>query len=231
LSSYSPSWYRVFGGPVPFERTEVEVAFLARVLPLPGFRRVLDVPCGHGRHAARLAELGYDVTGVELDPAAAANARAAAPGASIVEGDMRALPVRDEHDAVVCMWASFGFWDDATNACVLGRMASVLRRPGGRLVLDVFDRRFFEPRQGERERDVEGVLVRERHRIEDDRLHVELEYGDSDDRDAFQWRLYDPPELAALLPGARTAVLCHDWDEAAPPDGTRPRYQLVLERG
>jgi hypothetical protein len=34
VSSTSPSEYRVFGGPMPYEQTEVEVAFLARVLPL-----------------------------------------------------------------------------------------------------------------------------------------------------------------------------------------------------
>lgn len=229
MTSTSASWYRVFGGPVPFEQTDVEVAFLTRVLPLPGFRRVLDVPCGYGRHAAALADRGYEVTGVELDPAVAAEARRRAPGAEIVEGDMRSLPIHTEQDAVICMWASFGFWDDATNADLVAQMAGPLRA-GGRLVLDVFDRRFFEPRQGERERDVNGLVVRERHRVRDQRLHVQLEYGDSDDRDSFEWRLYEPDELAALAPGFRAVVLCQDWDEATTPDGSRPRYQLVLAR-
>jgi SAM-dependent methyltransferase len=228
VSAYSPSWFRVFGGPVPDERTDAEVAFLTRVLPLPAFRRVLDVPCGHGRHAAALAELGYAVTGVERDPDVAEEARRRAPAAQIVEGDMRALPVAAEHDAVVCMWASFGFWDDATNADVLAQMAGRLRA-GGRLVLDVFDRRFFEPRLGQRERDVNGLRVRERHTIRGRRLYVELEYEDSDDRDAFEWRLYEPHELADLAPGFRAVVLCHDWDDDEAPDGSRPRYQLVLE--
>jgi SAM-dependent methyltransferase len=229
MSGYSASWHRVFGGPVPHDRTDVEVAFLARVLPLPAFRRVLDVPCGHGRHAAALTRLGYAVTGVELDPDVAAEARRRAPAARIVAGDMRALPVAEGQDAVVCLWASFGFWDDATNADVLAQMTSRLRA-GGRLVLDVFDRRFFAPRQGTRERDVEGVPIRERQTLLDSRLYVELQYGDSDDRDAFEWRLYEPEELAALVPGLRAVVVCHDWDETARPDGSRPRYQLVLER-
>jgi SAM-dependent methyltransferase len=229
VSTYSPTWYRLFGAAVPEERTAREVAFLGRALPLPGFRRVLDVPCGFGRHAAALTVLGYDVTGVERDPDVAVEARRRAPGAEIVVADMRALPPLVPFDAAVCLWASFGYWDDATNADVLTQLAARVR-PRGRLVLDVFDRVFFEPRQGERERDVRGTRVVERHRIRGRRLHVELEYDGTDDRDAFEWRLYLPDELAALTPGLRPLLTCSDWDERTAPDGSRPRYQLVLER-
>jgi SAM-dependent methyltransferase len=229
VSPYSPTWYRVFGAAVPEEQTAREVAFLGRVLPLPDFRSVLDVPCGFGRHAVELAARGYHVTGVELDPDVAAEARRRAPGAEIVVADMRALPPLGRFDAAVCLWASFGYWDDATNTDVLAQLAERVR-PGGRLVLDVFDRVFFEPRQGERERDVRGTRVVERHRIRDQRLHVELEYGGSADRDVFEWRLYAPDELAAVTPGLRPLLACSDWDERTAPDGSHPRYQLVLER-
>jgi SAM-dependent methyltransferase len=229
VSAYSPTWHRLFGAAVPEEQTEREVAFLGRVLPLPDFRRVLDVPCGFGRHTAALTALGYGVTGVELDPGVAAEARRRAPGAEIVVADMRALPQLGPFDAVVCLWASFGYWDDATNAGVLAQLAARVR-PGGRLVLNVFDRAFFEPRQGERERDVRGTRVVERHRVRGRRLHVELQYDGSADRDAFEWRLYAPDELAALTPGLSALLTCSDWDEDSAPDGSRPRYQLVLER-
>jgi hypothetical protein len=35
---------------------------------------------------------------------------------------------------------------------------------------------------------------------------------------------------ARLRPGVGRVVLCHDWNEAAAPDASRPRFQLVLER-
>jgi hypothetical protein len=77
---------------------------------------------------------------------------------------------------------------------------------------------------------VRGTSVLERHRISDRRLHVELEYDCAADRDAFEWHLYAPEELAALVPGLRPSLLCSDWDEATAPDGSLPRYQLVVER-
>jgi SAM-dependent methyltransferase len=39
--------------------TDAQVDFLVRVLELPEGARVLDLCCGHGRHAVRLAQRGY----------------------------------------------------------------------------------------------------------------------------------------------------------------------------
>ena len=53
----------------------------------------------------------------------------------------------DVFDAVVCMWQSFGYFGQATNADVLTQICRHLR-PGGRVVLDIYNRAFFEQRQG-----------------------------------------------------------------------------------
>ena len=41
------------------ERTEAEVEFIDRALGLPTGSRILDLCCGHGRHALLLAGRGY----------------------------------------------------------------------------------------------------------------------------------------------------------------------------
>ncbi len=51
---------------------------------------------------------------------------------------MRDLNYDGEFDAVLLLSGSFGFYDDATNEDVLARMARALR-PGGRVLIDVFD--------------------------------------------------------------------------------------------
>lgn len=57
-----------------------------------GGRTVVDAYCGIGLHARRLAARGARVTGIELDAAAVAEARRAAPdGAVFVEGPVEAL--------------------------------------------------------------------------------------------------------------------------------------------
>ena len=55
-------------------------------------KTVVDAYCGIGLHARRLARRGARVTGIELDPAAVAEARRAAPeGAVFVEGPVETL--------------------------------------------------------------------------------------------------------------------------------------------
>lgn len=98
MAGYSSRWRAQFGEP-DASRTATEVAFLQEVLPLPRFRRVLDVACGSGRHKRALSPLGYEVVGVDVDPAVAPD----------VVADMRDLDgLPSDFDAVVNLWASFG---------------------------------------------------------------------------------------------------------------------------
>ena len=72
------------------------VDFLVDRLELGPRTRVLDLGCGHGRHALELARRGVAVVGLDYsEPALAlARANAAAEGLEVelVQGDMRELP-------------------------------------------------------------------------------------------------------------------------------------------
>jgi len=67
-----------------------EASYAAALVTPPA--RVLDAGCGTGRVAARLAELGYDCTGVDVDPSMLAVARREHPGLAWVLADLCALP-------------------------------------------------------------------------------------------------------------------------------------------
>src|SRR5262249_49480908 len=51
---------------MPLEQTLAEADFLQKMLQVAPPARLLDVPCGGGRHSLALAERGYAVTGVDL---------------------------------------------------------------------------------------------------------------------------------------------------------------------
>src|SRR5881628_594164 len=76
--------------------TRKQVAFVVKALGLRRGARVLDVPCGFGRHARLLARQGMLVVGVDLSPAMIAEARrgGSQPGLSFVRADMRRLGYR-----------------------------------------------------------------------------------------------------------------------------------------
>jgi SAM-dependent methyltransferase len=82
------------------------VAELLRATLGPGPRRVLDAGCGTGSHAALLAALGHDVTGVDRSPEMLAVARDKVNDrVRLAPGDVRHLELGEEFDAVVCLFA------------------------------------------------------------------------------------------------------------------------------
>ena len=120
------------------ERDRREVARLVDILGLPAGARVLDVPCGQGRHAHLLAEAGFDVDGFDYSEhlLRVARERGTGPRLRYLQGDMRKLPRRwtGRFDAVLNLFTSFGFFRSASDdAGVLGELARVLA-PGGTLV-------------------------------------------------------------------------------------------------
>lgn len=137
--SYFDEHYLLEYDPIfSLERDREEVSRLLDVLGLPVGARVLDVPCGQGRHAHPLAEAGYDVTGLDYSRYLLERAQRRGTGRTLryVRGDMRRLPARwtGRFDAVVNLFTSFGFFlDPADDARVIHEFARVLR-PGGTLV-------------------------------------------------------------------------------------------------
>jgi SAM-dependent methyltransferase len=119
------------------ERDEREAELIWDVLALGPDVEVLDLACGHGRIANRLAARGARVTGLDADPYFLEVARSAGAGAEFVAGDMRDLPWREPRfDAVALWFTAFGYFDDETNASVLRAIRGALR-DGGRLAVEL----------------------------------------------------------------------------------------------
>jgi len=120
------------------ERDRQEVARLIEILGLPAGARVLDVPCGQGRHAHLLAEAGFDVDGLDYSADLLEIAKRRGTGRTLryTRGDMRKLPARwtGRFDAVLNLFTSFGFFTDPRDdRRVIGEFARVLA-PDGVLV-------------------------------------------------------------------------------------------------
>jgi SAM-dependent methyltransferase len=239
-NTYSSHWFDLFM-PTPEEAsTWKDIAFLARHLPLPRYRRVLDLCCGYGRHALGLAEHGYQVTGLDRDSAAIAEAERRAQKAGVevayVTGDMRALgALSGTFDAVINLWQSLSYFDDETNASVLRAIHDQLT-PGGRFIVDLYNRASLEGQQGTKRQEIRGVTVESLGYLQRNRWHSELTYRDAQGTitgtDHMEWRVYTPDEFASVTAacGFTTQLVCAWWDETLAPSPDIGRMQILLER-
>ena len=122
------------------EQSDTEAELIWRLLELEPGMEVLDLACGHGRIANRLAERGANVTGLDATPLFLERARAdaAARGVEVdyVEGDMRELPWESRFDRIVNWFTAFGYFgDDEEDRRVLLAAHRALRQ-GGRLLIE-----------------------------------------------------------------------------------------------
>jgi SAM-dependent methyltransferase len=122
--------------------------FLARIAAdvaavAPAGARVLEVGCGPGHLSIRLARHGLEVTGLDLDPAMIARARANTDRAgnrggrrpSFLVGDVAALAFPDRSFDLVGSTLSMHHWADPTAG--LTEIGRVLR-PGARTLIGDF---------------------------------------------------------------------------------------------
>ena len=123
------------------EVTAKEVSFLVKRLQLARGANLLDLACGYGRHAIALARHGFRVTGIDLSKHFIALARneAAREGLEISfeVGDMRNLSFDKEFDAVINLFSSFGYFEDASDDSLVLRKVCRALKPKGKFLFDL----------------------------------------------------------------------------------------------
>ena len=235
MAEAASDWWRTWFGPGYLalydaflaERTPVEVDQIEALLHLHPPRRVLDLPCGQGRHAIELARRGYEVTGVDLSAymLSVATERAVAARVQVrwLAGDMREPLSGERFDLVLNLFTSLGYFDDEADDQKVVAAAATMLAPAGRFLLEVINGERVMGNFQEREWFTVGqAAVMERRSLDRParRMVVErtVSSREGDDTTVHAVRLYRGSEVAAMLraAGFSRIDLYGDWDGGRP---------------
>jgi SAM-dependent methyltransferase len=189
------------------ERFRLAEVQLDKLLALtdPAGKSVLDLCCGPGRFSIPLAQRGLSVTGVDrtkyLLDKARARARAAKVKVQWVRQDMRDFVRAGAFDLAICMYTSFGYFDDKSEDVVVLDNLFASLRPGGVCLIDVLSKerlaRIFQPTVSDTLPD--GTMLVQRHEIFDDWTRIRNEWllirKNKSSRFTFHHTVYSGQEL------------------------------------
>ena len=221
-----------------------EVRWILSVAGLAAGARVLDAPCGFGRHSVELARHGFRVTGVDFNETEVGRARATAATAGValdlVCADIRDMEFQSEFDLAVNLFSSIGYFSDDEDRLLLDRFWRALA-PGGVFVLDTRNR----------DQVVRSLPPEERRHADDWTLRIEHAFDVRTSRWTARWhrlpsgtsggaarligeseiRLYSAHELFAMLRPDRWArVDLYGGLDGTPFSLDSPRLVLVARK-
>jgi ubiquinone/menaquinone biosynthesis C-methylase UbiE len=173
LDYFDETFFQLHEDLFPEEESRYEVASILELLGLPTDSRILDLPCGWGRHTLLFPTAGQDAFGADLSvdllSRAVATARDEGMPRRFAAADIRELPFRDESfDAVLNIFTSLGlFLEDREDIRALAEAHRVLR-PGGQFLLESMHRDDVVCTYAERDRWTlpNGIEVRVRRRFD-----------------------------------------------------------------
>ena len=119
--------------------TPREVDFLKKIFTENHAKKILDCCCGVGRHAARLGELGFKVTGIDASKAQINTAQQNNKNANVeyFVHDAENFRLSDKnYDAAICMWTTYNYFSKENDLKAVLKCLSAHLREGGLLILD-----------------------------------------------------------------------------------------------
>lgn len=204
------------------ERLKREIDFLIKYTELDHPLEILDLACGHGRHANVLAQMGHKVTGVDSSQGFLEIAQEEASRLSIkvkyIHEDMRKIHYSNAFDRIFVLFTGIGYFDDDQNEEVFKNIFKALK-PTGIFCFDSHNRdsfmTYYLP---------VSVVEREGNFMIDQRTFDSLSgrcvtkrtviYNQSKKSFQHSVRFYNPTEIIKLFKqiGFSSVKFYEDWD-------------------
>jgi SAM-dependent methyltransferase len=177
---FDSPYYHILYKNRDLEEAEVFMDRLTNYLALPPDARIIDIPCGKGRHCLYLNKKGFSVSGADLSPESIHYAQQFSnPTLNFFIHDMREEFAENEFDAVFNIFTSFGYFDDPQdNQRCVDAFAKALK-PGGKLVIDFMNiGKVMKELVREESKTVEGINFRIQKQLLNERIVKDIFFTD-----------------------------------------------------
>jgi SAM-dependent methyltransferase len=240
---FTQDYDRVYFPTFTPERNRLEADFIQTALQLPVGARILDLACGHGRHALEMALRGFQVTGLDLNSRFIEMGRKATQAMNLqnvefVLGDMREFSLGRPFAAAYCYFTSFGYFSDEENLKVLQQVAAALSS-SGKFLLETTNRDSsihkveHQPRRWDEPEPGLLILEDDRFNARTSRIHTRAIILDQGLRRMVEYdiKLYTHTELEDMFEQVGMKIVAtYGNKDFSPYSVASPRMAIVAEK-
>jgi ubiquinone/menaquinone biosynthesis C-methylase UbiE len=183
-----------------------EVEKIIELADLEEGSKVLDMPCGVGRHSIEFQKKGFEVVGVDKTSEYVEDARQkdGAEEIEFVREDMKEFRREDSFEAVINWWNSFGYFEDKEDDRQMLENIFVSLKENGVLVMDYYGKEIAAMRDlSHHWSEQDGIYNMEKARPKDNWKKVERTWIKVEDGETVEYtweqRLYAASELEQML--------------------------------
>jgi SAM-dependent methyltransferase len=121
------------------EWTDLEVNFITDVLNIQAGSKILDMPCGTGRHSIELAKKGFQITAVDISEEFINNLKKKSDqeqlNIEIVHGNILTITLNGTFDGGFCLGNSFGYFPYEDMQIFVKKVSASLKK-GGKWIIN-----------------------------------------------------------------------------------------------
>jgi SAM-dependent methyltransferase len=196
-------YYHILYSHRDHQEAEVFLDNLTAFLQMKAGDRVLDLPCGKGRHASYLHEKGFVVEGADLSANSIREAKKQeAPGLSFREHDIRKPYPSSDFNYVFNLFTSFGYFDsNAENEEAFATLVGAIA-PGGVLVIDFMNtNKIIEHLVALEVKQIQGIVFTLKKYVRDGFITKEIAFEDQGQQYLFKERVKElyPADFGSYL--------------------------------
>ena len=188
------------------ESSKEEIEKITDLANLEAGMKVLDMPCGVGRHSIELQKKGFEVVGVDKTKDYIEDAKAEDESGDIefVREDMKDFRRENSFDAAINWWNSFGYFEDREDDRQMLENIHISLKKGGVFLMDLWSKELTAMNDFQKYwSETDGIYNMEEGKVRDDwkkveRTWIKVENGETVEY-TWEQRLYAASELEQML--------------------------------